>query len=167
MVTDKTILFKMYRFIDSHTIKDPITQCWNWTGSLTSSGYAVVTGSRRIYGSNRRGPDLRVHRINYKRFKSEVPSGILLMHSCDNRRCVNPSHLEKGGDKENIQDAARKGRMYKKIDDIILLSIVDRIKNGESAYKIAADFNLHNTMIYNIKNGKQHKIRLQELGVSI
>jgi len=35
----------------------------------------------------------------------------VVMHTCDNPRCVNPTHLVGGTQKNNIQDACRKGRM--------------------------------------------------------
>jgi len=35
------------------------------------------------------------------------------LHSCDNERCFNPVHLWKGTQKQNIKDAAKKGRMYR------------------------------------------------------
>jgi hypothetical protein len=34
----------------------------------------------------------------------------MVLHSCDNRRCVNPAHLRQGTGSENIQEAFDKGR---------------------------------------------------------
>jgi hypothetical protein len=39
-----------------------------------------------------------------------VPDGLVVMHSCDNPRCVNPSHLSVGTQSQNIHDSIRKGR---------------------------------------------------------
>lgn len=162
-ILDKTYLDKLYSFIDSRTSIDALTKCWNWTGTINSSGYAVVTGSRKVYGSKRRGPDMRVHRINYARFKGPLPNDLHLLHSCDNRKCINPNHVRTGDDRDNIQDAARKGRMYKKLGDESLLGIVRRIESGDSLSEIARAYDLDYSMVRNIKLGKQHKLRLEVL----
>ncbi len=36
--------------------------------------------------------------------------GLDVMHSCDNRKCVNIDHLSLGTRKENLQDMIQKGR---------------------------------------------------------
>jgi len=43
----------------------------------------------------------------------EIPDGLSVLHSCDNRRCVNPAHLKIGTQSENIAEARERGRMAK------------------------------------------------------
>lgn len=46
----------------------------------------------------------------------EIPRGMLIMHLCDNRMCINPSHLRLGTQKDNMKDCINKGRfVYLKI----------------------------------------------------
>jgi hypothetical protein len=40
----------------------------------------------------------------------ELPNGRVSMHSCDNRRCINPDHLSWGTHRDNQLDRAAKGR---------------------------------------------------------
>lgn len=37
----------------------------------------------------------------------------VVMHSCDNRKCINPGHLSIGTQKDNMQDRSKKGRFPK------------------------------------------------------
>ncbi len=80
--------------------------CWLWTGAVSSHGYGEF-----IY----KGENWRAHKLTWFLTTGEVPVGIermekVIMHSCDNKRCVNPGHLSVGTQKENIQDMIRKGR---------------------------------------------------------
>lgn len=56
------------------------------------------------------GPKL-AHRISYAVFVSEIPAGMNVLHHCDNRSCINPSHLFIGTQADNVTDMIQKGRM--------------------------------------------------------
>jgi hypothetical protein len=76
--------------------------CWEWTGLLNSMGYAVIglDHGKRMYA----------HRFSYMQTFGEIPAGYVVMHTCDNPRCVNPEHLRAGTQKENVHDMVAKGR---------------------------------------------------------
>src|SRR3990167_1195949 len=61
--------------------------CWNWTGTLTKTGYGhfSVAPGRLVYS----------HRVAYEILVAPAPVGFeQLDHLCRNRACCNPKHME-------------------------------------------------------------------------
>jgi len=79
--------------------------CWVWTGEIKPSGY----GAFREYDGDRCIKHY-AHRFSM-RLAGTLVEDLLALHSCDNRPCVNPSHLRPGTQLDNIQDAIGRGRM--------------------------------------------------------
>ena len=75
--------------------------CWNWTGKQTDLGYGNITVDGRY---------TRAHRAMYFLLHPDADRNLVVMHKCDNPRCVNPSHLQLGTQQENILDMHAKGR---------------------------------------------------------
>jgi hypothetical protein len=83
---------------------DSIDGCWQWSGSLFQSGYGAIAGEPP--GKSM----LLAHRVSYRIYNGPIPTGMCCLHKCDNRRCVNPSHLSLGSRTDNHEDMVAKGR---------------------------------------------------------
>lgn len=81
--------------------------CREWKGSLTPQGYAFVGHYKPKTQTQR--PAL-VHRRVFELVHGFLPP--VVMHTCDNPRCINPAHLLAGTKKLNSQDAVTKGRWH-------------------------------------------------------
>ncbi len=66
---------------------DPETGCWNWTGPKHKSGYGVFQPIIHVTG-------YLAHRFSYQLSVGLIPVGHDLHHTCRNRACVNPDHLQ-------------------------------------------------------------------------
>lgn len=75
--------------------------CWLWQGPMHPGGYGQAWDGRRAIGA---------HRLAYLITKGAISSGLVILHACDNRRCVNPAHLSTGTQRENMRDKVAKGR---------------------------------------------------------
>lgn len=76
-------------------------ECWPWRGGKLPNGYGAFW-----LGSNNTG----AHRAAYRLFVGEIPDGLVVRHSCDNKQCVNPAHLTLGTQAQNMADKTSRCR---------------------------------------------------------
>ena len=79
---------------------DKSSDCFEWTGTKVKSGYGVFAFGGRSY---------LAHRLSFL-LNGGAHGFPVIMHTCDNPRCVNPAHLVGGSYKENTDDMIAKGR---------------------------------------------------------
>jgi len=74
--------------------------CWLWTAYL-NDGYGMFSIANKMR---------RAHRLSYEMLVGEIPDGMLVLHSCHTKHCVNPNHLRVGTQLENMRDMFDAGR---------------------------------------------------------
>ena len=80
-------------------------ECW-----FTTYKPNATTGYVQI-GSECKGPVRLLHRLVWEMHNAEpIPEGMVIMHSCDNPSCCNPSHLSAVSQSVNVNDSVAKGR---------------------------------------------------------
>jgi hypothetical protein len=76
--------------------------CWKWKGCKTKAGYGLFGVSRYVREY--------AHRIVWQLINGRIPDNLCVLHSCDNRVCVNPGHLFLGTVNDNAKDMVAKSR---------------------------------------------------------
>lgn len=92
---------KTKRKIKKFTYINTRTGCWEWQKYKNELGYGYTSY---------RGKQLKAHRVSWIVFRGEIPSGVCVLHKCDNPKCVNPDHLYLGSMKDNVRDMMERGR---------------------------------------------------------
>lgn len=127
--------------------------CWEWTGA-TRAGYGAIKIN---------GVVVSCHRLVHEMFLGEIPDGRLVIHSCDNRLCINPCHLDIGCHSENLHDAYDRDRRDATVggrhgravltDDIVGTIFRLRSENGWGKRRIATHLGLNPSTVGSVIRG--------------
>ena len=99
--------------------------CWIWMASKRNKGYGAFVyplGGDIVQG--------RAHRYSWELHNGPIPTGLCVLHRCDNPPCVNPAHLWLGTKAENNLDMTEKGRRF--VRDPNTNWIATHIKRGNA-----------------------------------
>lgn len=153
-LTEEKNLDRIRKYYEKYVIKQE--GCWDWKGIIEHTGYAKL-GIR---------PPIKAHRASWLIHKGEIPKGLIVCHTCDNRKCTNPDHLWIGNHKENIQDKIKKGRAntpkgmqlkVSKLNDEQVKEVKIHLKNGLTCSEIGRKYGFSRKIISRIKNGETWK----------
>lgn len=72
------------RFWDNVDIRGE-DECWNWQGRIGPDGFGRIVIVKKYLGT---------HRLAYEFKKSLLLFGERIEHSCANRLCCNPDHIQ-------------------------------------------------------------------------
>lgn len=74
----------------ANIIKHDSNGCWLWRGQISNSGY----GKLMIKNESNQIKMEGAQEVSYKAFIEPIPKNSFVRHTCPNRLCVNPEHLE-------------------------------------------------------------------------
>jgi hypothetical protein len=137
-------------------VSDDTSACWEWKISRFKSGYGKTQISQKTE---------RSHRVAYIIQNGNIPDGLHVLHTCDNRACCNPNHLFLGTQQDNMIDKVRKGKQIRgethplsKLLDEQIREIRDRYsKGGITHNELALEFGVCRRAIGKIINKKHWK----------
>jgi hypothetical protein len=123
------------------------TECWEWTG-CTACGYGMAYASTGRY--------VKAHRFAWTLLGGVIPHSLGVLHKCDNRICVRPSHLFLGNNAANVADMVAKGRQRgapSKLTDKQVGRIRQDYAFGVSGPRLAAKYKITKNAVYKILAG--------------
>lgn len=130
-------------------------ECWEWKASLRSTGYGQFELGRTM---------LKSHRVAYELTHGTIHNGLHVCHTCDNRKCVNPSHLFLGTNADNANDRTLKRRSavgkqlpQTKLNKTSVKHIKRMLLKGISKIQIAKQYRVSPATIHAIANGDTWK----------
>ncbi len=145
-------------FWNQATVTSNPDKCWDWHGDADKDGYGRI----RIGGKR-----YRAHRLALFLQNGQHPnSNLLVLHSCDNPRCVNPQHLREGTSKENSQDMFDRNRenvvkgtshYNASLNESIVRYIKTQKRGGVANIEIARELNISHKTIWAIDHEKSWK----------
>lgn len=142
---EMTIKEKLYKH------SEVVGECLEWTGIILKEGYGRIFIKRKPFS---------VHRISYEQHIGKIPDGLIVMHTCDNRKCINPNHLKAGTHADNSADMVQKNRQkngsshYRsKLTEQKVLEIIKASRSGESNKSIADRYSVSPGTVWFIVKG--------------
>lgn len=121
--------------------------CWTWTGSKTEFGYGHMQTTPKKYEAS--------HRISWRLHRGDIPTGMVVMHECDNPACVRPDHLRLGSLRDNSEDMTRKDRAgAAKLTTKDVGEIREALARGDKVSVLARAYGVTHGAIYHIRQGR-------------
>lgn len=126
--------------------------------SLTPEGYALVKHP------DKKSRCVALHRLilaNKLRLSLDCLRGVVVRHTCDNTRCINPDHLIPGTRADNNRDRAERGRSAKRVPSRQRLTLKDcedicakHLPRVYGVTHLAREYGVDANVIYKVLRGE-------------
>lgn len=122
--SERTVVCDPFEILDVADIKNQLldktrkskeefygsTACWEWQGGIAGAGYGVISFSAKCKkGLSPKVKQQYAHRISYLLYVGEIEQGKEINHICNNKKCINPAHLEAITHQENCAYRGKTG----------------------------------------------------------
>lgn len=126
-----------------------MSECIEWLGHVQTAGYGQF---------KRNGREILAHRDAYEKAHGPIPPGVLVLHSCDNRKCINPDHLRLGTAKDNFGDMIKRSRYRhhrqgRKLNPESVKELRSLREGGATLTELATRFGISNRQASRIARG--------------
>ena len=115
--------------------------CLTYERARSESGYGVIRYDGKTW---------RTHRLAWHLVYGDIPAGLHLLHHCDNRPCLEMTHLYLGTQADNMRDKSERFQGFSRVTDDQALEIADRYEHqhvrprtpGNSCRELASEFGI-------------------------
>lgn len=127
--------------------------CKLHVGSVDCAGYGRVC----------RHGQRRAHRAAWIEANGPIPNGLYVLHHCDVRNCIEPTHLYLGTQADNMRDMVLRGRANRPMGGkngralLGIADVQDIRASEEKAAALSKVYNVSRQCIYAIKTGRTWK----------
>lgn len=132
-------------------------KCWEFRGHALPDGYGTFWYKKS---------KIPAHRVSYIINCGDIPEGLEVCHTCNNKWCVNPKHLYTGTHYDNIKYRDEQGRTPKGENHYSALFTTEDVHKIREEYindkkitmhELSKKYNVMRDVIENIINNKTYK----------